>query len=214
MGKEKEKRKSPKPNRRSLAESTSRHASPKHEPKGAEAHGKKGWSKDSTDGIPKTSRGTSTHQERPYKSQVSGKAKGPNPSLRKGPNDDLLLTDYVTWNGPDHDNRKGPNKSIAKGPNASNRCGPSGLANGPNPALRKGPAGKSNGPNGNLSNGALKEYVNSVPRPQGLPVMVSVMEINNVWPLKLFCNSKDFSFISLYKKRKKFERFASLLIRS
>merc|ERR1711894_649398 len=84
MGKEKEKRKSPKPNRRSLAESTSRHASPKHEPKGAEAHGKKGWSKDSTDGIPRTSRGTSTQHERPYKSQVSGKAKGPNPSLRKG----------------------------------------------------------------------------------------------------------------------------------
>ena len=39
----------------------------------------------------RTSRGTSTQQERPYKSEVSGKAKGPNPSLRKGPNDDLLL---------------------------------------------------------------------------------------------------------------------------
>ena len=39
----------------------------------------------------RTTRGTSTQQERPYKSQVSGKAKGPNPSLRKGPNDDLLL---------------------------------------------------------------------------------------------------------------------------
>merc|ERR1711981_1190081 len=119
--KEKEKRKSPKPTRRALAESerTSRHASPKHEPKGPESHGKKGWSKDLADGIPKTSRGTSTQQERPYKSQVSGKAKGPNPTLRKGPNDDLLLTDYVTWNGPDLELRKGPNKSIARGPNLS-----------------------------------------------------------------------------------------------
>ena len=48
-------RKSPKPNRRSLVESerTSRHSSPKHEPKGAGGHGKKGWSKDSTDDVPK-----------------------------------------------------------------------------------------------------------------------------------------------------------------
>merc|ERR1712226_725967 len=172
--KEKEKRKSPKPNRRSLAESTSRHASPKHEPKGAEAHGKKGWSKDSTDGIPKTSRGTSTQHERPYKSQVSGKAKGPNPTLRKGPNHDLLLTDYVTWNGPDHDNRKGPNKSMAKGPNMSLRAGPSGLAKGPNPALRKGPSGLSHGPGAHLSNGTMKDS-NAIPRPQGLPPMVTVM---------------------------------------
>merc|ERR1712038_1824503 len=70
--KEKEKRKSPKPNRRSLAESerSSRHSPPKHEPKGTDSHGRKGWSKDSPDGILKTSRGTSTQQERPYKSQV------------------------------------------------------------------------------------------------------------------------------------------------
>merc|ERR550532_1524261 len=174
--KEKEKRKSPKPNRRSLAESerSSRHSSPKHEPKGTDSHGKKGWSKDIADGVSRTTRGTSTHQERPYKSQVSGKAKGPNPSLRKGPNDDLLLTDYVTWNGPDHDNRKGPNKSMAKGPNMSLRAGPSGLAKGPNPALRKGPSGLSHGPGAHLSNGTMKN-TNSVPRPQGLPVMVSVM---------------------------------------
>merc|ERR1719422_2570174 len=174
--KEKEKRKSPKPNRRSLAmsEGSSRLSSPKHEPKGSDGHGKKGWTKDSSDGVSRTTRGTSTQQERPYKSQVSGKAKGPNPSLRKGPNDDLLLTDYVTWNGPDHDNRKGPNKSIAKGPNMSLRSGPSGLANGPNPALRKGPSGKSNGPSANHLVGSMTN-TGAVPRPQGLPVMVSVM---------------------------------------
>ena len=46
-------RKSPKPNRRSLAmsEGSSRHSSPKHEPKGSDGHGKKGWTKDSTDGV-------------------------------------------------------------------------------------------------------------------------------------------------------------------
>ena len=83
-------------------------------------------------------------------------------------------TDYVTWNGPDHDNRKGPNKSIAKGPNMSLRSGPSGLANGPNPALRKGPSGKSNGPSANHLVGSMAN-AGAVPRPQGLPVMVSVM---------------------------------------
>ena len=46
-------RKSPKPTRRALADSNSRHASPKHEAKGAESHGKKGWSKDAADGVPK-----------------------------------------------------------------------------------------------------------------------------------------------------------------
>ena len=38
-----------------------------------------------------TTRGTCTKEDKPYKSQVSGKAVGPNPNLRKGPNDDLLL---------------------------------------------------------------------------------------------------------------------------
>ena len=83
-------------------------------------------------------------------------------------------TDYVTWNGPDHENRRGPNKSIAKGPNMSLRSGPSGLANGPNPALRKGPSGKSNGPSASHVVGAMSNN-GSVQRPQGLPVMVSVM---------------------------------------
>ena len=54
------------------------------------------------------------------------------------------------------------------------RSGPSGLANGPNPALRKGPSGKSNGPSANHLVGSMTN-TGAVPRPQGLPVMVSVM---------------------------------------
>merc|ERR1711953_774738 len=137
-------RKSPKPNRRSLdVEKLTKHPSPKHEPK-AKGHGKKGWSSktNTKEEIPKSSKSTSTSLERPYKSEVSGKAVGPNPSLRKGPNDDLLLTDYVTWNGPDPDIRKGPS-SLAKGPNIAKLGRPPGassLARGPNPTNCKGPA--------------------------------------------------------------------------
>ena len=40
---------------------------------------------------PRAPRGPSTQQDRPYKSEASGNAKGPNPSLSKGPNDALLL---------------------------------------------------------------------------------------------------------------------------
>ena len=63
---------------------------------------------------------------------------------------------------------------MAKGPNMSLRAGPSRLAKGPNPALRKGPSGLSHGPGAHLSNGTMKNS-NSVPRPQGLPPMVTVM---------------------------------------
>ena len=54
------------------------------------------------------------------------------------------------------------------------RSGPGGLANGPNPALRRGPSGRSNGPGANLYNGGLNN-TGSIPRPQGLQVMVSAM---------------------------------------
>ena len=100
------------------------------------------------------SKATSTSNEKPYKSEVSGKAVGPNAALRKGPNDDLLLTDYVTWNGPDPDIRKGPS-NLAKGPNAklltkgpnvkSTRTFGSSLARGPNPDNCKGPRGLATG---------------------------------------------------------------------
>merc|ERR1712062_510666 len=107
---------------------------------GAKGHGKKGWSSktNTKEEIPKSSKSTSTSLERPYKSEVSGKAVGPNPSLRKGPNDDLLLTDYVTWNGPDPDIRKGPS-SLAKGANSDLKKTKPSLARGPNAENYKGP---------------------------------------------------------------------------
>lgn len=83
------------------AEKIASHPSPKHEPKKMTSHGKKGWTsksniKEEVLVKPASKASTTTSQT----TQVcSGKALGPNPSLRKGPNDDLLLTDYVTWNG-------------------------------------------------------------------------------------------------------------------
>lgn len=159
--KEKEKRKSPKPHRRAVDAQASTPRSPKHEPKAAQGptaapHGKKGWSSkraDVADGVPTTSRGTCTKEDKPYKSQVSSKAVGPNPNLRKGPNDDLLLTDYVTWNGPDPELRQGPSQSNARGPNTSLSKGPSGGAKGPNLSLRKGPTQ-------NMAHGSIYKDVN------------------------------------------------------
>jgi len=158
--KDKDKKKSPKPQRRVVDAAAISPRSPKHEPKGSSSsttHGKKGWSakqgRDVTDGVPTTTRGTCTKEDKPYKSQVSGKAVGPNPNLRKGPNDDLLLTDYVTWNGPDPELRQGPSKSNARGPNASLRRGPSGAAKGPNLSLR-------NGPTKNLAKGSIYKDIN------------------------------------------------------
>jgi hypothetical protein len=54
------------------------------------------------------------------------------------------------------------------------RAGPGGIANGPNPTLRKGPSGRSNGPITNHSNLGMN-HTSSVPRPQGLPSLVTVM---------------------------------------
>lgn len=146
-------RKSPKPNRRSMdAEKIASHPSPKHEPKKMTSHGKKGWTSKSNikEDFPKNAKTVPpVSQDPPYKSTVSGKACGPNANLRKGPNDDLLLTDYVTWNGPDPDIRKGPSESLAKGPRKSK--GPTGLsmggslARGPDPSNQKGPAGLATG---------------------------------------------------------------------
>merc|ERR1719219_478304 len=66
-------------------------------------------------------------------------AKGPDPLLRKGPNDDLLLTDYVEWNGPNPNLRSGQDKKLSKGPNLQLQKGPQGKSIGANPANRKGP---------------------------------------------------------------------------
>uniref|UniRef100_A0A182LW38 WW domain-containing protein n=1 Tax=Anopheles culicifacies TaxID=139723 RepID=A0A182LW38_9DIPT len=66
--------------------------------------------------------------------------KGPNMKLFKGPNDDLLLTDYVTWNGANPDLAKGSQKK-ATGPDRTIRTERAYKAHGPNAELCKGPVG-------------------------------------------------------------------------
>ncbi|XP_062534958.1 uncharacterized protein LOC134204149 [Armigeres subalbatus] len=66
-------------------------------------------------------------------------SKGPNAKLFKGPNDDLLLADYVTWNGANPDLAKGSQK-LALGPDRSIRLERGSYkARGPNADLCKGP---------------------------------------------------------------------------
>lgn len=141
--KQKSSRKSPKPNRKSLdAEKLASHPSPKHEPKKMTSHGKKGWTSKTNikEDVSKTTKSTTTVDGGPTRSVslMEGRALGPNPDLRRGPNDDLLLTDYVTWNGPDPDLRKGPSK-LAKGPKSRSQT--ASMAKGPNMENRKGPRG-------------------------------------------------------------------------
>ncbi|XP_058170402.1 muscle M-line assembly protein unc-89 isoform X3 [Anopheles ziemanni] len=66
--------------------------------------------------------------------------KGPNVKLFKGPNDDLLLADYVTWNGANPDLAKGSQK-VSGGPDRSIRIERAYQAHGPNGDLCKGPVG-------------------------------------------------------------------------
>ncbi|XP_059092748.1 uncharacterized protein LOC131888005 isoform X2 [Tigriopus californicus] len=93
---EKEKKKSPKPTRKNIEalERQSKHLSPKHEPKKS-THGKKGWSSRTNlkeDSRSRTTRGTCTGDQADSGADTSSQlAKGPNPGLRRGPNDDLLL---------------------------------------------------------------------------------------------------------------------------
>ncbi|XP_063634521.1 uncharacterized protein LOC134805149 [Cydia splendana] len=76
-----------------------------------------------------------------YKSQYTVAGAGPNPVLRRGPKDNLLLEDYMAWKGPNPDLRKGPcvrpsgpeprerGFSLARGP-AELASGPAGLNKG------------------------------------------------------------------------------------
>ncbi|XP_045542006.1 uncharacterized protein LOC106717087 isoform X1 [Papilio machaon] len=84
---------------------------------------------------------TNASVEPKYKSQYRMASNGPNPSLRQGPKDSLLLEDYMTWNGPNPElrngrtiNPEGPEKcekkfSLARGP-ADLAKGPAGIATG------------------------------------------------------------------------------------
>ncbi|XP_013147475.1 PREDICTED: uncharacterized protein LOC106110260 isoform X2 [Papilio polytes] len=84
---------------------------------------------------------TSASVEPKYKSQYRMASNGPNPSLRQGPKDSLLLEDYMAWNGPNPElrngrtvNPEGPEKcekkfTLARGP-AELAKGPAGIATG------------------------------------------------------------------------------------
>ncbi|XP_047524973.1 uncharacterized protein LOC125062835 isoform X5 [Pieris napi] len=98
---------------------------------------------------------SSTKTEPKYKSQYSGHNTGPNPTLRQGPKDNLLLEDYMTWNGPNPQLRIGQTVK-ADGPESRKNtfmavCGPSGTA--------KGPAGIAKGSVYNLNKKTTKIVV-------------------------------------------------------
>uniref|UniRef100_A0A336KJS7 CSON011657 protein n=1 Tax=Culicoides sonorensis TaxID=179676 RepID=A0A336KJS7_CULSO len=76
----------------------------------------------------------------PLKSiHISPLVKGPNKDLRKGPNDELLLSDYMTWNGANPDLSTG-SKSQARGPDSSLLIERSYVPRGSNKELCKGPS--------------------------------------------------------------------------
>ncbi|XP_050447825.1 uncharacterized protein LOC126849731 isoform X2 [Cataglyphis hispanica] len=107
--------------------------------KGAETEKSK-RSKNKTE-IPKVSRGTSTTEDKEYKSPYLIKPIGSNLDLVKGANNDLLLPDYAPWSGPDTSllSKQPFSRSLAMGHNptllSTNNC----LAKGPQSELRKGP---------------------------------------------------------------------------
>ncbi|KAL0123408.1 hypothetical protein PUN28_005736 [Cardiocondyla obscurior] len=91
--------------------------------------------------IPKVSRGTSTTEDKEYKSPYLTKPIGSNSDIAKGANNDLLLPDYAPWSGPD------PNllakqpflRSLAIGHDASLISTRDYVAKGSQSELRKGP---------------------------------------------------------------------------
>ncbi|XP_015590180.1 uncharacterized protein LOC107265324 isoform X3 [Cephus cinctus] len=89
--------------------------------------------------IPKVSRGTSTTEDKQYKSSYLTKPLGANPDLPSGPNNNLLLPDYAPWAGPDPNLlTKKTFTNTAVGHDPSLVSGSRTLASGPNPLLRKG----------------------------------------------------------------------------
>ncbi|XP_076045971.1 uncharacterized protein LOC143028156 isoform X2 [Oratosquilla oratoria] len=91
------------------------------------------------------SRGTSTEEEEGFRSDNRVKAQGPNKDLYHGPSENLLLSDYQAWQGPNPENIDRQGKGLAKGPNQSLRTGPSSLAKGANSSLCKGPRNLAKG---------------------------------------------------------------------
>lgn len=88
-----------------------------------------------------------------YKSKNLSNVMGPNPSLAKGNKENLLLEDYIKWQGPDHNHRKGAKPGLANGPNASNKIDNNRVgANGPKSDNFKGP-------NKNLVKGSIYNQI-------------------------------------------------------
>ncbi|XP_037040382.1 uncharacterized protein LOC119077316 isoform X2 [Bradysia coprophila] len=69
---------------------------------------------------------------------------GPNTELYRGPNDDILLVDYITWNGPNPDLCAGT-RNLAIGSDPSLRTARTVVANGPNHDLYTGSKGLAKG---------------------------------------------------------------------
>ncbi|XP_063372912.1 uncharacterized protein LOC134660954 [Cydia amplana] len=86
--------------------------------------------------------------ETKYKSQYTVAGAGPNPALRRGPKDSLLLEDYMAWKGPNPDLRKGP-RARPSGPEPRER----GFS------LARGPAELASGPAG-LNKGSIYQKIN------------------------------------------------------
>ncbi|XP_012259953.2 uncharacterized protein LOC105688341 isoform X2 [Athalia rosae] len=89
--------------------------------------------------VPKISRGTSTTEDKEYKSPYLTRPTGPNADLPKGANNEFLLPDYAPWTGPDATILTPEKRSVAVGPNRSLVTGSCIKGLGPNPDLRKGP---------------------------------------------------------------------------
>ncbi|XP_037299762.1 uncharacterized protein LOC115447442 isoform X5 [Manduca sexta] len=93
-----------------------------------------------------------------YQSMYSNVAAGPNPAMRQGPQDELLLEDYMPWNGPNPELRMGQAARPAgalhqQGNQLPLARGPSGIARGPS-GLAQGPSGVAQGPSG-LAQGSM-----------------------------------------------------------
>ncbi|KAG8176052.1 hypothetical protein JTE90_006833 [Oedothorax gibbosus] len=88
----------------------------------------------------KVSKATSTRNDFENLSAYRTRAKGPDPTLRKGPSENLLLKEYLPWRGPDPKNCKGPNTSLCRGPDPNNLGSKTeSRAKGPQRDLHKGP---------------------------------------------------------------------------
>ncbi|XP_050312119.1 BAG family molecular chaperone regulator 3 isoform X4 [Anthonomus grandis grandis] len=76
-----------------------------------------------------------------YRSANIGDTLGHDAKLCKGPNEKLLLENYIQWQGSNGALQKGP-QGFAKGPNKGLLCQKAYAPCGPNADLRKGPGGR------------------------------------------------------------------------